>query len=335
MPTTQLSDVYVPVPFDAAVDQAAIELNAFLASGVLATSAQINAMATVGGWQGELPHYNQLDVSAEPNYDSDDNASFSTPDNIGHGVQIYRRHAMNKSWSTMDLTRLLALADPLDAITRMVGQYWATQEERRVIQSAMGVLADNVAGPADMVNIIATDDPGDPTADELISAEAVLDTKQTMGDHAEGLAVIAMHSIVFTNLQKQNLIAYIPNARGEVVIPTYLGYRVVVDDSMPAVAGVNRITYTTILFAAGAFEGGLNSGLVASEMERKPDSGDGGGEDILYSRRGGIIHPRGYAVDAAPASGLSFTLAELADAGTWNRVYERKNVGMAFLQTNG
>ena len=336
MSTTQLSDVYVPVPFNQAVDQAAIELNAFIQSGVMTNDPVIAATASVGGWIGELPHYNSLSTATEPNYSSDDPASFSAPQNIGSGTQIYRKHKLNNSWSTMDLTRALALADPLDAITRMVGQYWATQEEKRVIQSAMGVLTDNVASNSgDMLHTVATDDAGAITAAELVSADAVLDASQTLGDHKMAIDVIAMHSVVYTNLQKQNLIAYIPNARGEVNIPTYLGYRVVVDDSMPAVAGTNRITYTTILFGTGAFGSGGDDTVVASEMERKPDSGDGGGEDILYTRRGGIIHPMGLAVVTAPATGTSYTLAELAAAATWNRVYERKNINLAFLQTNG
>ena len=335
MATVQLSDVYVPVPFNQAVDQAAIELNAFIQSGVMTNDALIASNASVGGWIGELPHYNPLSTATEPNYSSDDPASFSTPQNIGDGTQIYRKHLMNNSWSTMDLARALALSDPLDAITRMVGQYWATQEEKRVIQSAMGVLANNVASTGDMLHTIATDDVLPVSDAETVSADAVLDASQTLGDHKMSIDVIAMHSVVYTNLQKQNLIAYIPNARGEVNIPTYLGYRVVVDDSMPAVAGSNRTTYTTILFGTGVFGSGGDSTVVASEMERKPDSGDGGGEDILYTRRGGIIHPTGYAVGTAPATGTSYTLAELATATTWARVYERKNVNLAFLQTNG
>ena len=166
-------------------------------------------------------------------------------------------------------------------------------------------------------------------------ADVVIDAAQTMGDHKRLLSAIAMHSVVYTSLQKLNLITYIPNSRGEVNIPTYLGYTVVVDDSMPAVAGTNRITYTSILFSAGAFGMGNNTQIVPSELDRLPAAGHGGGQDILYSRQGGIIHPRGITVTGTPASTRSFTLAELAAAATWNRVYDRKKIGIAFLQTNG
>ncbi|HEL8745379.1 TPA: coat protein, partial [Listeria monocytogenes] len=67
-----------------------------------------------------------------------------------------------------------------------------------------------------------------------ISGNLVLDAKQLLGDSSDRLSLMVMHSAVYTALQKQNLIAFIPNARGEVNIPTYLGYRVVVDDGVPS-----------------------------------------------------------------------------------------------------
>jgi hypothetical protein len=187
-----------------------------------------------------------------------------------------------------------------------------------------------------MVIDIATDSAAAITDAERISGEAVIDTRTTLGDHSSMIAVMAVHSIVFARLQKQNLIDYIPNARGEVVIPTYLGMTLVVDDSLPAVAGSNRVTYTSILFQRGAFGFGAGSPDVPSELERLPATGNGGGQEIIYSRRTDIIHPYGFAFLSDSIVGESATLAELAEAAEWNRVYtERKNVGIAFLQTNG
>jgi len=333
---TLLADVYVPVPFNAGVDKAATELNIFIQSGVLGSNAIITGEAAGSGSIGEIPHYNPLDVSAEPNYSSDVAADKSTPDKIGSGLQKYRKAFMNNSWTTMDLVRELALTDPLQAITGKIGQYWATQTQNRVIRTALGVLADNVANDgADMLRTIATDDNSAILDAERISAEAVIDAKQTLGDHATMLSVIGMHSVVYSNLQKQNLITLIPNARGEINIPTYLGYRVVVDDGMPVTAGTYRNTYTTILFAEGAIGYGVGSPSVPSETGREADAGDGGGQDLIYSRRTELIHPAGFSTAADPSTKQTFTLAELGAGATWNRVVERKNVPMAFLQTNG
>ena len=335
MATVQIADVYNPLTFSQAEQEAQVETNKFLMSGVLSMDPRLNAMASTGGNIGELPFYKPLGT-AEPNYSTDNPAVSSTPQNVTDAKMVFRLASQNQSWSTMDLAVELALADPSGAITNRIGGYWATNNERRVIQSAMGLLADNVANDAgDMVNNIATDAVGVPTAAELISSDAVIDTIQTMGDHGDGLGVIAMHSVPYRSLQKQNMIDFIPNARGEVNIPSYQGKIVVVDDSLPAVAGTNRITYTSIVFSQGAMAGGFGAPQNASELDRDPSSGNGGGQTLIYSRRSDIFHPLGFQFLSASVAGQSATQAELALAANWDRVWERKNTGIAFLQTNG
>lgn len=334
MAPTRLADIYNPLVFDAAVDERAIELNAFLTSGVMVSSPTLDNMAAVGGNIGELPFHSPLDTATEPNYSTDDPASFSTPDKIGTAKMIYRLASMNKSWSTMDLARELALMDPLAAIITKIGGWWATQIERRVIASADGVIADNIANDSgDMVNVIYSD-IAVPLAANIISAEAVIDTQQTAGDHQGMFVAIAMHSVTYSSLKKQNLIDFIPDARGEVMFPTYLGMRVVVDDSLTVTAGTNSPQYTTLLFSAGAFDHGKGKVMNPSEIERVPSAGDGGGQDIIYSRSNEIIHPYGFQFLSAGLAGQSATLAELALATEWDRVVHRKNVGIAALLHN-
>lgn len=335
MSTVQLPDVYNPLTFSQFEQESQIELNRFLSSGVAVINPLVSAMAMQAGNIGELPFYTPLGTQ-EPNYSSDVPGNTSTPSNVTGAKMVFRKALQNQSWSTMDLAVELALANPTDAITSKIGAYWATNNEKRIIQSAMGVLADNVANDSsDMLKTVATDSVSAITAAELISGDTVIDTIQTMGDHGENLGVIAMHSVPYRSLQKQNLIDFIPNARGEVNIPTYLGMMVVVDDSLPAVAGSNRITYTSILFTVGAFAAGFGTPQNPSALDREENAGNGGGESILYSRRTDIFHPLGFSFLSASISGQSATQAELATATEWNRVWDRKNVGIAFLQTNG
>jgi hypothetical protein len=321
--------------FNAAVDEAAIEQNRFLQSGVIVNNPLVSDMASQGGNIGEMPFFSQL-ATTEPEYVDDDPAHLSTPAKISSAKMIYRLAKMHRAWSTMDVARELALKDPMAAITAKIGGYWATQEQKRIIQSALGILADNVANDgSDMLKKVSTDDAGAITDAERISADVVLDAAQTMGDAKENLVAIAMHSVVYTKLQKQNLIDYIPTSDSKVMIPTYLGYQVIVDDGMPAAAGVNRITYTTILFAQGAFEYGAGRLLFPSETDRIPGAGYGGGQDVIHTRRSVIMHPKGLSFISGNVAALSATLAELALAANWNRVMNRKNIGIAFLQTNG
>lgn len=334
MAATRLSDIYNPLTFARRAQEAQLELNKFINSGILVSDAMLQEQIGAGGNIGELTNYNPLGTP-EPNYSNDDPAVNSTPQKVDSAKMRFRLANQNQSWSVMDLSRDLALEDPVGAITSRIGQYWATVNERRLIRSCLGILADNVANDSgDMVVNVATDAAAAITDAERISADVVLDAKQTMGDHAGSLAAIAMHSVIFTRLQKQNLIVYIPNARGEVVIPTYLGYTVVVDDSLPAVMGTNRVTYTCILFGRGQW--GWANGRVEtpSERLRKPDAGNGGGEERIYSRRSDLIHPFGFSFTSNSVAGQSATLAELATAANWDRVHARKHIPLAFLQVN-
>lgn len=331
----QLSDLYSPLPFDNGVSEKAIELNRFLQSGIMVMDDQVSNMATVGGLTGEMPFFKPLSTTEEPDYTSDDPSSLAESNKIGTSKEIYRLAKMHRSYSTMDFARELGLVgmDPLSEIVNKVGAWWATQIEKRVISTVTGIIADNVANDSSDMVVDIYSDVASPAATNIISAEAVLDAKQTMGDHAEQLSAIAMHSVTYTNLQKANLIDFIPNSQGVVNIPTYLGYIVVVDDSLVVAAGTNSPSYTTLLFATGALRNGTGRMLVPSEIDRVPNAGDGGGQDILHTRRNEIIHPNGFQCTGTPA-GTSLTLAELEAATTWDRVVDRKNVGIAALIHN-
>jgi hypothetical protein len=296
----------------------------------------LNAMASGPGSTGDLPFLFGLDNS-EPNYSNDDPTDVSAPSKISSGKQTYAVAYRNKSWSTMDMARELGLEDPLGGIINRVGKYWSVDDESRLINTCMGIKADNVANDnGDMTVDISTDDGDNATDSNEISANALIDAGATMGDHAGTLAGIAMHSMQFTKLQKENLIDTIPDSEGRVAIPTYQGKVVIVDDSLVPVPGATSgFVYTVILFSMGAVAFGQGTPTVPSEMDRSPSTGGGGGQDILYSRATDIIHPYGFAFDTSGVAGISATYAELNNSAAWNRVYQyRKNVGIAFLVCN-
>ena len=336
MSTTQIADLYNPLTFARRITEGQLNLNAFIASGIMSNDPALAAQAAAGGNIGEMTNYNPM-VNSEPNYSTDNPATIAGTDKVDSAVMQYRKFYGNRGWSFMALAGMINLqqgTDPVEAMTGQLAQYWANVNQTRVIRSALGVLADSVANHSgDMLVSVATDDAGAVTDAERISADVVLDAKQTLGDHASKLNAIGMHSVVKTRLQKQNLIEFIPDARGETMIPTYLGYRVIEDDEMPAVAGTNRITYTCVLFAAGAFGYADVPTDTPSELERVSGAGNGSGENRIWSRNSGIIQPMGYSCVGSPA-GQSLTWAELELATTWTRVHSRKNVPMAFIQVN-
>ncbi len=332
---TRLSDIYNPLTFVRRAQEAQTRLNAFRASGIAVADPILQAALNGGGNQGDINIYGPL-ATGEPRYSNDDPTDTNTTHgNISNKTQKWRSAQRNQSWSLMDLARELADSDPIGAITDRVGAFWASDDETRLIQSLLGILADNVANDSgDMLVSVATDGIV-PIADaERIDGNVVIDGMQTLGDHKMAVSAMAIHSAIHARLQKQELIQYMRDSSSNIMFETYLGKRLIVDDSLPAVQGVNRITYTSILFGPGAVLTGNGKVENPSELERDPDSGNGAGETKLYSRVNDVFHPNGFSFLSASVAGQSATYAELEVAANWDRIVARKTVPIAFLQTN-
>ena len=337
MAVTRLTDLIVPAVFakDYLVETKAKA--AVFTSGLVSDDALMNELCAANkGSVFNVPFYKDL-ADTESNIGSDDPATNSTPQNITTGQDITIKHFRNQSWSTMDLEAALASSDPMGRIKGQVASYWSRQYNKIAIGVLTGILNANVAqNSGDMVKNVATDTTGTPAAAELISASLILDAKQTMGDAANALKILMVHSVVWTNLQKQNLIAFIPGDSANIGFGTYLGYTLVIDDGLPAVAGTNRVTYTSVLAAPGVLKYGFGAPLNPVEVERKASAGNGEGQEVLYTRQHFAMHPAGIKWTSSSMAGKSPTISELGTAANWTRVYgERKQIALAFLKTNG
>lgn len=343
-PQTQVSDVIVPEIFTGYIQQITEEKSRLISSGALVSDEAITALLSEGGLIFNVPSFRDLD-NDEDNVSSDEaddrftgGSDNSTPKKTGTSQEVAVRLSRNQSWSTADLTSALAGTDPADSIANRVGGYWARRLQAAFIATMTGIFADNDAAPTgtehvqgDLTNDIsgASYSPG--VTD--FSAPAFLDALVTMGDSEDDLGLVMVHSIVYNRMQKNNLIEFIPDARGEVMIPTFLGRTVVKDDGLPNAAGV----FETWIFGAGAVR--LGSGLprVPTEVKRDPDAGNGGGSEILYNRLEWCIHPVGHRYIGIPAIGgpsNAATTNNLAAATSWQREYpERKQIKIARLIT--
>lgn len=338
MAAVRLADVVVPEVFGGYMQRATKERSTIFQSGILMPVPQISNFLRAGGRIINMPFFKDLSDTGS-DVGSDDPDIYSVPEKIATGRDQAIRQVRTKSWSAARLVADLAGSDPMRAIANRVGDWWLREFQTILIASLYGVYLDNVANDAgDMVRNIGTDVNSTPGAAELVSADAILDAKQTMGDAAEDLAVIIMHSVVYTRLQKQNLIDFIPDARGEVQFPTYLGYRVVVSDKVKTVAGAYRTYYFTYLIGREAI-GWDEQPLAESpsvEIDREPLQASGVGVDILITRRQFVLHPLGVKFTDSYCAGLFPSNTELALAANWDRVVvERKQISIAYLITNG
>jgi hypothetical protein len=331
MPVTQIADVIVPAEFTAYQIERSMISTALFQSGVAVRNGAIDEALAVGSNNFTIPFWrDDVAGNAEALISSDDPTVLSTPQKITSGRQIVRKSFLNQSWSEMSLAAELAGSDPIVALQTRVSAYWDRQWEKRLIATLLGVLASNVANNAgDMV----VDISGASGTDADFSAEAVIDTAQTLGDALESVKAIAMHSAIYTEALKNDLIEFIPQSAG-LPIKTFRGMAVIIDDNLTPASGI----YTTILLGPGAVGFGAsepNTGY-GTEIYRAPASGNGGGQTTLYSRMNVGIHPLGFAWSDGTAgnaiAGDSPTLAELAAAAHWSRVAtSRKSVPLAFL----
>lgn len=338
MAATRLSDVIVPEVFYPYIQKRTTEKSAIFNSGLLVTDANMSKFLAGGGRTANVPFWKDLD-NTESEIANDDPADTITPQKISAAKDVAVRQVRTQAWSSMRLSAVLAGDDPMMRIADLVSDYWTRQFQRILVSSLYGVYQDNVTNDSgDMVLDIGTDATGTATADELISAEAILDAAQTMGDASDALDSIIMHSVVYNRLAKQNLIDFIPDSEGHVRFPTYLGYRVIKDDGVKTITGTNRTKYVTYLMGRGSvcWNEAPTSPSPNIEVDRKPEQGNGFGGDILYSRRQFVMHPYGIKWTDTTVTGEFPTNTELATTANWDRVYaERKQINIAFLTTNG
>jgi hypothetical protein len=299
MATTQLADIIEPRVFMRYQMKETEVKSALFTSGILRSDEQLSTFLSGGGKTVDVPFWNDLGDGTDPNIGNDNPASVAGTAKIGSGDDVAIRH--------------------------------------NLISTLKGVFADNAANDGGNMRVVIGNDLASAVTDaERVSAEAVIDAAQTMGDSQEDLALLMMHSVIYTRLKKQNLIDFIPDSEGRVRFATYLGYRIVVDDNCPAVAGSNRILYSTYLVGMGAIAFAEVPPPMPVEVDREPSQGNGQGVDYLWTRRQYIMHPYGIKWTSSSMAGTSPTNAELATTANWDRVYtERKMIKLAELVTNG
>lgn len=317
--TTRIADVIVPEVFNPYVVQRTMELSALVQSGIVQNSPEFDRLASQGARTVNMPFWNDLTGEDEVLDDQDG----LTPGKITTGQDeavILRR---GRAWGTNDLAANLAGDDPMKAIGELVAAYWA-----RRIQAVMLATLDGVFASADMTGNLL--DISAEATGNIIAADTTVDAIQKLGDAKDRLTGFMMHSATEAALAKQDLIETIPPSEGRPAVRTYLGKRVIVDDSCPVeTAGTEPDTYqvyTTYIFGVGALALGNGNpvGFVPTETAR-----DGlAGEDYLINRKTLILHPRGVRWTPAVGvpAGVSPSNTELADGGNWTRAFEPKAI---------
>ena len=320
-----------------------VEKTAFFQSGILAPTPYAAEIARGPSNLANIPFWKAIDSSIEPNYSNDIYQDIATPRNVQTGEMMARVAYLNEGFGQADLTVELTSQNPLQSVATRLDNFWQRQAQRRLLATSLGIYNDNVAA-TDAFHT-QNDMVVDVSATLGFDAGAFIDATQTMGDalmsnSGEVLGVIAMHSFVYGQARKLQLIDFIRDSENNTEFASYQGYRVVVDDSMTVVgAGADR-KFISIIFGNGAIGYGEGNPTNPLAYEREESRGNGGGVETLWSRKTWLLHPLGYSFTSAVITGngsetvaRSASWQDLANATNWNRVVERKHVPIAFLVT--
>lgn len=308
MAVTKISDIFTPDIWNTYGVERTAELSAFFQSGVVQTVAGM--VVPQGGGTINMPFFQDLQGDDEV---LSDNTPL-TAGNITTGKDIAAINGRGKAWGANDLAGVFAGADPVRAMVDLLAGYWARKMQKTLIATLNGATSasnftDNVLDISGVAGTGAN-----------IAAKTLLDAFYRLGDNAQAVTAIAMHSKSMNKLLKDDLIDFIRYSDGRAEVPTYLGKRVIVDDGLPY--NVATDTATTYIFGEGAV-GYAEAVIGAADLEFDRDIL--AGDTIMAQRRRFVMHPRGIRWTGVPAGDFP-TNGELATAGNYTRVYEAQNV---------
>ena len=335
MAKTAVADIIIPTEFEKYAIERTAELSAFGQCGIVEHAPEFDALAVGGGKTVEMPFWKDLSAARQLLSDS----GSLTINKIAADKDIARIHNDAQAWSVNHLAKVISGDDPMQAIVDLVADYWARTDEGLLVSCLKGIFA--AASMAGNKLSIASEAIATTTNATRLNGSTFVDATAKLGDRADRLVAVAMHSATEAALRKLDLIDFIPDSEGKAQIRTFQGRRVVVDDNLPTRAGTTDGTvYTSFLFGPGAFARGaapLDSaplqggfGTEGVELARVPLDSD----SVLINRRRYILHPRGVKFTSAAVAGDSPTNAELENGANWTRVFENKNVRIVAIDHN-
>lgn len=339
MAYSKLVDVIVREKWTEDFIDASPILQNILASGLLVKDPRLDEVvnATDAGQTFELPFIADP-VYSEPSI-MDDSTNDITPSSIGWKTMYAMLGLYARSWKESSLIHALSQNNPVQFIRdNYVAKYWAEDLLYRTMKTVAGVAADNVANDnSDLVLDVSNDDDQGSSTDVLLDMSYTIDVAGKVGDKQDAFSFIFIHSKVYGDLKKANLIVTEFQSDGGMPIERYGKYRVFVNDLLPVAQGDNKKLYTSVISQNGALAYStkkLPSDMPAVAIVKNELAGNGAGTSQFVTRRGLVVHPIGWSFDKSTVAGVSPSLAELENANAWDRKFQQKNSKFVFIITN-
>jgi len=332
MAKIQIADIFQAELWTTSLINEAPVLKNILNSGIIRTNSELESVVNnmSAGSRFELPYVDEPDYT-EPNIMDDSDDDIST-EKVSWANQFAVLGLYSKAYAYANIVNQLAREkDPAKVLRNILGNYWGRDLQQRIVAGLTGIAEKAGAN----LTLDVSDDSDDDSKSVLLSAGVIIDGASLLGDHQDKFGFMFVHSKVYADLKKQNLIETVqPTEVGAEPIQMYGNYRVIVNDLLPVIQGDNKKKYTTILAQKGIFaysDKKLGGDMPVLESYRDPLKGKGAGNTVLISRKGFVLHPVGWSYTK---SGMSPTLADLKNKDNWSMKFKVKQQKFVRIITN-
>ena len=327
------SDLIIPEIFTPYVIEQTTQRDSFLASGVVAPMAELNA--TEGGDFVNVPFFS---ANLTGDFEVLSDSSSLTPSKITTDKQVGVILHRGRAFESRDLAALASGADPMAAIGQKIGAYIANQRQKDLLACLDGVFGSINANDSNSAFFGLTIDSESGDTPTGLSPKHVAKARSILGDQGDKLTAVCMHSKVYYDLVERKMVDYVlasdgnggsatasggtiaPAYGGDNTVPTYCGLRVIVSDDVSTTGSGSSTEYSTYFFTQGAVASGEQAGLTTETDRDILAKSDAMAVDLHY-----CYHPVGskWAVTT-----VNPTRTQLGTVANWSKVYETKNIGI-------
>ena len=335
---TRLSDLVARPEFLAYQREDIYNNCKWIQSGAVVRNSALDARA--GGVKVQVPFFkpiNPTEVVIEDN-NTWGAGGYVAPEKITAGDQVMPILHRTFAYASSDLAALGSGTDPLAAVRSYITRAVNKLRTTTLISQLNGVFGTALSGNA---LDISTATAGAAEAN-FLTAQSVIRAKHLLGERADELSIIAMHSDVYAYLQAIGALTFSTSALstgGNIqwggggvgltsdAVAYFMGLRVVVDDMLaPTINAGGADQYNVYIMTQGAVAEG-----VQQEMRIEADRNILSLQDVLQVNYHYGMHVMGTKYTGA--DNPSNTV--LATAGSWSLAYtERKMCDVVRLTVN-
>lgn len=313
--------------------------NPIMASGIIHQDASIMDLIGSQGNVATIPMYKPLNIHDENmGALNNDGLTDNIPQEIAGDKQTCMLIQRMKAFKAKDFTKELTGADPLGNIKGKIQNYYTQVWEDEMMNIANAVLALEALQDHVLDLSITTGTVGEAN---LINATTLIDAEQqALGDMAGDLGLMVLHSKIFAQYKKLQLVEYdkftIGDAIKKEVILPHIGGKIplVTDYYTVDTSAAGFPVFKTFLFGAGAFRSADKKNY-EKQYTTNYDPEKAAGTEMFYTKQGKVLHPNGISLAVDNIAKESPTKAELGTAENWGLKFNHKNVKMGVIKSNG